>query len=73
MTTFFNFSLKIETSYAKKVPIFLRNFKNTYSVENQETAASENNIKISINFLQFFTSSFSLWFKFDWTVTELFD
>ena len=49
------------------------NFKNTYSVKNQRTAASENNIKILTNFLQFFTSSFLLWFKFDWIVTDLFD
>ena len=34
----------------------LRNFKNTYSVEYLRTAASENNIKTSTNFLQFFTS-----------------
>ena len=41
----------------------LWNFKNTYSVKNQRTAASENNIKISANLLlQFFTSSFLLWF-----------
>ena len=35
---------------------FLRNFKNTYSVEHLQTVASENNIKTSTNFLQFFTS-----------------
>ena len=35
---------------------FLRKFENTYSVEHLRTAASENNIKTSTNFLQFFTS-----------------
>ena len=44
---------------------FLRNFKDTYSVENQRTAASE---LFTVFYVRFFTL---IWFKFDWIVTEL--
>ena len=55
---------------------FLWNFKYIYSVEHLQTSA-ENNIKASINFLQFLFNVKHLFhfdlIKFDWIVTELFD